>query len=503
MLHENTLGTQNIGGIKFMNYYPSMDQVKELLHSDDYKSIPITLTTEQTLETLDIYKRLKNISKNVFILESCEDQKAFGRYSFLGYDPILEITAKDERIKINTGITLEIKDRAPHKYIRQILAEHKAPKLATLPPFTGGLVGYFSYDFIKYSVPKLNLDAADHENFNDVDLMLFDKVIAIDHLEKKIILIVNIKTEDVDSNYNKALLELKNMENLLLNGTPVIEEKGKLLSDFEATFSKDEFCKMVEKAKNYIFEGDIFQVVLSNRLSADYEGSLIDVYEKLRERNPSPYMFYFSSKDIEMAGASPETLVKVLDNKVMTYPLAGTKPRGKTSAEDLELERLLLADEKECAEHNMLVDLGRNDIGKISQFGSVTVEDYMKILRFSHVMHIGSTVTGMVNEDKDAIDAVDAILPAGTLSGAPKIRAMEIINELENEKRGVYGGAIGYLDFNGNIDTCIAIRLAFKKNKKIFVRSGAGIVIDSVPENEYQECINKAKSVVSILEDEE
>ncbi len=241
--------------------------------------------------------------------------------------------------------------------------------------------------------------------------------------------------------------------------------------------------------------------MLSNRLSAEYEGSLIGVYEKLRQKNPSPYMFYFSSDDMEMAGASPETLVKVQNGNVMTYPLAGTRPRGETPEQDEQLEKDLLADEKERAEHNMLVDLGRNDVGKISRFGSVKVDEYMKILRFSHVMHIGSTVVGEIAEDKDALDAVDAILPAGTLSGAPKVRALEIIDELENEKRGVYGGAIGYIDFNGNIDTCIAIRLAFKKNKKIFVRSGAGIVMDSHPETEYTECINKAKSVVSILEE--
>lgn len=247
-------------------------------------------------------------------------------------------------------------------------------------------------------------------------------------------------------------------------------------------------------------DGDIFQVVLSNRLSARYEGSMFDTFCTLRDTNPSPYMFYFSSDNIEMAGASPETLVKLDYGTVTTFPLAGTRPRGKTTCEDESLEAELLSDEKECAEHNMLVDLGRNDIGKISNFGTVHVDKYMEIERFSHVMHIGSTVSGKIRTDKDALDAVDAVLPAGTLSGAPKIRACEIINELEQNKRGIYGGAIGYLDFNGNVDTCIAIRLAFKKNGKVFVRSGAGIVADSVPEKEYEECINKAKAVVNALE---
>ncbi len=483
-----------------MSYNLTLEQAQRIYDDNDYRSIPISLTLNMTANTIEIYKKLKNVNNNVFILESCEDAENFGRYSFLGYDPIAEIVAKDNHIKINTGINIDVQNEKPHKFIRQILDENKSPKMKGLPPFTGGLVGYFSYDFIKYSVPKLKLDANDDENFNDVDLMLFNKVIAIDNLENKLILIINIKTDNLDTNYQKAVLELKSMKSLVLGGESIKESPGKLLSEFKAAFNKQQFCNMVEKAKKYIFEGDIFQVVLSNRLSADFEGSLIGVYEKLRVKNPSPYLFYFSSNDIEIAGASPETLVKAVDKKVMTYPLAGTKPRGKNKEEDIALEKELLCDEKERAEHNMLVDLGRNDIGKISKFGTVKVEDYMKVLKFSTVMHIGSAVTGELAADKDALDAVDSILPAGTLSGAPKIRALEIIDELENEKRGLYGGAIGYIDFSGNIDTCIAIRLAFKKNDKIFVRSGAGIVMDSIAENEYNECINKAKSVVSVLE---
>ena len=270
-------------------------------------------------------------------------------------------------------------------------------------------------------------------------------------------------------------------------------------SEFRALFDRAAYCSMVERAKEYIVDGDIFQVVLSNRLEADYEGSLLDTYRVLRTTNPSPYMFYFSGEDIEVAGASPETLVKLEDGVLHTFPLAGTRPRGKTPAQDEALERELLADEKECAEHNMLVDLGRNDIGRISRFGSVSVEKYMEIERYSHVMHIGSTVRGEIKPACDAVDAVDAILPAGTLSGAPKIRACEIIAELENNKRGIYGGAIGYIDFTGNLDTCIAIRIAYKKNGKVFVRSGAGIVADSVPEKEYEECLNKAAAVTEAL----
>ena len=256
---------------------------------------------------------------------------------------------------------------------------------------------------------------------------------------------------------------------------------------------------MVEKARHHIYEGDIFQIVLSNRLSAAFEGSLLGTYRMLRTINPSPYMFYFAGTDVEVAGASPETLVKLEDGVLHTFPLAGTRPRGKTEAEDAALERDLLADEKELAEHNMLVDLGRNDLGKISRFGTVEVEKLHSIERYSHVMHIGSTVRGIIREDKDALDAIEAVLPAGTLSGAPKIRACQLIGELENNKRGIYGGAIGYIDFAGNMDTCIAIRIAYKKNGRVFVRSGAGIVADSIPEKEYQECINKAQAVVSAL----
>ena len=331
--------------------------------------------------------------------------------------------------------------------------------------------------------------------------MLFDKVIAFDNYHQKIFVIANAKTDHLEEEYQRCMDEIDSIIQLIVKGIPIDVVPGKITSDFRPLFSEKEYCEMVEKAKHYIYEGDIFQVVLSNRLEADYEGSLLNAYRLLRTINPSPYMFYFSSDDMEVAGASPETLVKLEDGTLHTFPLAGTRPRGADKEEDERLERELLADEKERSEHNMLVDLGRNDLGKISKFGSVEVEDYMEILRYSHVMHIGSTVKGEIREDKCSLDAVDAVLPAGTLSGAPKIRAMEIINELENNKRGIYGGAIGYVDFTGNLDTCIAIRTAYKKNGKVFVRSGAGIVADSIPENEYRECINKAKAVMNAVTD--
>ena len=330
--------------------------------------------------------------------------------------------------------------------------------------------------------------------------MLFDKVIAFDHYRQKLLLITGVMTDDIETSYEAAKDTLKEMADLIRNGEKEVFKPLELKTEITPHFSEKQYCEMVEKAKEYIREGDIFQVVLSNPMRAEAEGSLFDTYRVLRTENPSPYMFYFSSDDIELSGASPETLAKLENGKISTFPLAGTRPRGKDDEEDKALEAELLKDEKELAEHNMLVDLGRNDIGKVSEIGSVKVEEDLSIERFSHVMHIGSTVTGKIRADKDAVDAVDAILPAGTLSGAPKFRACQIIEELENDKRGVYGGAIGYLDFTGNMDTCIAIRLVYKKNGRICIRSGAGVVADSVPENEFRECINKAKAVVTAID---
>lgn len=480
--------------------YPSLKEVKKITTNEDYKVVPISMELYSDIKTpIETLKILKGISINVFILESVDSTNKMGRYTFLGYDPKLELTCYNHKLKITTGTTIEEEVKHPNEYIRKILKENKSPRISGMPTFTGGLVGYFSYDYIKYGEQSLNLNANDEEKFNDVDLMLFDKVIAFDNYRQKIILIVNIKVENLEVNYRKAEIELKAMADLIINGKKAEERPLKIKSDYRSYFSKEQYCNMVVKAKEYIKEGDIFQVVLSNKIEAEIEGTILDAYRVLRSTNPSPYMFYFYSNDIEISGASPETLVKLENNKLYTFPLAGTRKRGKDEEEDLELEKELLADEKELAEHNMLVDLGRNDIGKISEINSVKVDKYMSIEKFSHVMHIGSTVSGTLRSDKDALDAIDSILPAGTLSGAPKLRACEIINELEGNKRGIYGGAIGYIDFTGNLDMCISIRLAFAKNGKVFVRSGAGIVADSVPENEYEECINKSKAVINAL----
>lgn len=465
-----------------------------------FKVVPISEEIMADIKTpMEVLKILKGVSSHCYMLESVEDQKRWGRYTFLGFEPTMEITCTNGVVTVKRDNAIEEKTSHPKSVIREILEEYKSPHVEGLPPFTGGLVGYFSYDYVKYSEPTLKLDAKDEEGFKDVDLMLFDKVIAFDNLRQKIIVIVNAKTADFEREYERAAAEIHRIIDLIKMGQPITVQPSRVKSHFRKLFEEQEYCSMVAKAKQYICEGDIFQVVLSNRLEADFEGSLLNAYRMLRTTNPSPYMFYFSSNDLEVAGASPETLVKLENGVLHTFPLAGTRPRGKDAEEDLRLEKELLTDEKELAEHNMLVDLGRNDLGKISKFGTVEVEKYMSIERYSHVMHIGSTVRGEIREDKCGLDAIEAVLPAGTLSGAPKLRAMEIINELENNKRGIYGGAIGYLDFKGNMDTCIAIRIAFQKNGKVFIRSGAGIVADSVPQKEYQECINKAKAVMNAL----
>ena len=480
-----------------MKFLPEFDEVKRYAESSRYDILPVSCEILSDICTpIEAIMILKSISTHCYMLESVADKEKWGRYTFLGYDPKLQITAAGNELSIG-DVKMTTED--PSVQIRQILSNYRSPKFDYLPTFTGGLAGYFSYDFLAYSEKTLRTDVTDTENFKDVDLMLFDKVIAFDNFRQKLILIANMRLEEGEAGYNKAKMELQQMAELLRNGVPKREPAGHLKSEVTALFSKEQYCDMVEKAKRHIREGDIFQIVLSNRLSADYEGSLMNTYRVLRTINPSPYMFYFSGTDVEIAGASPETLVKLEDGVLHTFPLAGTRPRGKTENEDKALEADLLADEKELAEHNMLVDLGRNDLGKISKFGSVQVEKLHSIERYSHVMHIGSTVRGDIREEFDGLDAVSAVLPAGTLSGAPKIRACQLIAELENNKRGIYGGAIGYIDFTGNLDTCIAIRIAYKKNGKVFVRSGAGIVADSVPEKEYQECINKAAAVVNAL----
>lgn len=480
---------------------PTFQEAKEISGTKVYRVIPVSCEIDSDRITpIDVLLRLKQMSSQCYLLESVEKNHSRGRFTFLGFEPKLQLSCTDGKISINPDMYGISKQMNPSEAIRKILTENYSPTFKYLPLFTGGLVGYFSFDYIKYVEPSLALNAKNEEGFKDMNLMLFDKVIAFDHMRKRIILIVNVHCEEIEREYRRAEKELENLQKQILQGKLQAHSPGRMISPMKALFDKERFCEMVKKAKKYIFDGDIFQVVLSNRLSAAFEGSLLDAYQVLRKTNPSPYMFYLSLDDLEIAGASPETLVKQENGMLHTFPLAGTRPRGKTEEEDKRLELELLSDEKECAEHNMLVDLGRNDLGKISEFGTVHLEKYMEIQKFSHVMHLASSVCGTIRPECDALSAIEAVLPAGTLSGAPKIRACEIINELEGEKRGPYGGAIGYIGLTGNLDICIAIRMAYLKNGTVFVCSGAGIVADSVPENEYEECANKAKAVIDALD---
>lgn len=477
---------------------PSYEVAKKL--AEGMSVVPLSEEIYSDLRTpIQMLKILKKMSVKYYLLESVEGGDKWGRYSYLGFDPALEVRGKGEDIEIISNVTIKQKSSDPNSVLRDILSQYKSPKVEGLPPFTGGFVGYFSYNYIRYAEPTLNLNLRDDGNFYDFDLLLFDKVICFDRLRQKIIVINNIKTDNFEENYNRGVVELEQLCTLLTKEPSYSEEYAGIKGEFKPLFTKDEYCQMVRKTKEYIREGDIFQAVISNRLEAEFEGSLLNTYRVLRTINPSPYMFYMKYDDCEIAGASPETIVSISDGVVSTFPIAGTRKRGKTEAEDAELISGLLSDEKELSEHNMLVDLGRNDIGKVSKYGTVHVEGYKEILKYSHVIHIASTVRGRLREGLDQFDALSAVLPAGTLSGAPKCRACEIISELEGVNRGVYGGAVGYIDFKGNMDMCIAIRMASKKNGKVYVQAGAGIVYDSVPESEYQECINKATAMAEAI----
>ncbi|MBC3795469.1 anthranilate synthase component I [Acetobacterium tundrae] len=478
---------------------PSMEDARK--YCETYQSIPISLELFSDIKTpIEVLKCLKSTSKKCYLLESVEGGEKWGRYSFLGFDPTLSVTCLNGEVTIKNGRVKDGVRDNPLEVLRKIIAEWKSPKLDFLPDFTGGFVGYVSYDFVKYTERNLTLENNNAEGFDDLELMLFDKVIAYDHLRQKMVIIVNIKTDDFEKNYIDGVVKLMEIESLIKNCSSTEKFSGRVTSDFSYLFSKDTYCNMVEKTKEHIYQGDIFQAVISNRMEAAFEGDLLSTYRVLRTINPSPYMFYIDFDEIQIAGASPETLVSLKNSKLSTFPIAGSCPRGATSNEDEAFIAELLKDEKELSEHNMLVDLGRNDLGKVSEFGTVVVEEYKQVVKYSHITHIASTVIGILKEHLDQFDALSAVLPAGTLSGAPKKRAMEIINELEGEKRGVYGGAVGYIDFSGNMDMCIAIRMAVKKNNKVYVSAGAGIVADSIPEKEFNESHNKARAMFEALE---
>lgn len=512
--------------------FPSLDAIRaQNLAKQGYTHIPVAKELYADFITPILALRaLKAHSKEVFLLESMQDPNNRGRYSFLGFEPNAQVranrgeiilTTKDLSLRtLATSPSVQNGDSTtfkcdPKTILRAILAHYKSPKLPDMPPFTGGLVGYFAYESIRYMESSLDFPVQNKpessndwelDSGDDLHLMLFLHTIVFDHLRQKLLLITNINLAELESSFTQAKHKLDSIAHILYqaNNASKAFTPFKLESPLKHYFSQKQFSRKIHAAKHYIKQGDIFQVVLSNPMQARASGSLFDVYRVLRTSNPSPYMFYLSSNALEITGASPETLVRLDSNTLYTYPLAGSRPRGANEQEDAHLEQELLNDEKELSEHNMLVDLSRNDMGRVAQIGSVEVAQYKQIVKYSHIMHLSSTIRARLASDQDALSALEAILPAGTLSGAPKIRACEIIYELEEiakaGDRGIYGGAIGYLDFSGNMDTCIAIRLVYKRDNKIFVRSGAGIVYESNENAEWQELQNKAQAIIQALE---
>ncbi|NLZ46944.1 MAG: anthranilate synthase component I [Clostridiales bacterium] len=483
--------------------YPEINQVKELLK--EYKTVPVfheILIDSYT--PVEMFNALHNAYENCFILESVDNADRWGRYSFVGINPKEEIVLKNGVAMVTkNGVAKEIQVSDPIEFFSKIVEAHKSPKFPNRPKLTGGLMGYFGYDMVRYFEKTLTNIPNDDLNMPDANLFLFDEIVAYDHLSNKAVIILNINSEnDCDEQFSNCAKRKDEIISVFKN---YVREPRKAVENKEievkCNMTKEKFIENVETAKEYIKNGDVFQVVLSQRFEIDNPPDSFDAYRALRSTNPSPYLFYFEHKDYTMAGASPEMLVSVLGDKVITKPIAGTIKRGITDEEDYKNEKALLNDPKERAEHTMLVDLGRNDIGKVSKFGSVKVTDFMFVERYSKVMHLVSNVEGTLSSEKKPLDALMAVLPAGTLSGAPKVRAMEIIDELEPTKRGLYGGTVGYLGFDGNLDTCIAIRTVLFKNNKAYVQAGGGIVLDSDAESEYQESCNKAAAVINAVRD--
>jgi anthranilate synthase component 1 len=471
---------------------------KEYL-AQGFNRIPLFREVFADLDTpLSTYLKLAN-APYTCLFESVQGGEQWGRYSIIGLPArtVIRITGNQVVISENYQEVLNETVADPLEWIKEYQAQMHVPEIDGLPRFSGGLVGYFGYNTIRYIEPKLaqNSDKPDPIQAPDILLMLCDELIVFDNLKAKLFLIVHAE----ENGFEHAIARLDGLEKKLHEPYPLYQpaRKSQIIceEDFTSGFTEDGFKQAVKKAREYITAGDIMQVVLSQRLSIPYEAPPLDLYRALRSINPSPYMFYMDMDEFHIVGSSPEILVRLEDGTVTVRPIAGTRKRGRTTEHDREMERELLNDPKELAEHLMLIDLGRNDTGRVSKIGSVKLTDKMVIERYSHVMHIVSNVIGNIRPDLDAIDVIRATFPAGTVSGAPKIRAMEIIDELEPVKRGVYSGAVGYLAWNGNMDTAIAIRTAVIKDKTLHIQAGAGIVYDSVPELEWKETMNKSRAV--------
>ncbi len=483
--------------------YPSLAEMKEL--SRQGSVIPVHKDILGDLLTpAAAFLRVAKGRNRVFLLESVEGGERLARYSFIGWDPFLVIRGRGEEIITEEMGETSVSTGRPYDRLREISRRYRGVPMPDLPPFLAGGVGYFGYDLVRQS-EKLPSLTADDLGLDDFHVMYFSTILAFDHLRHRIHIIANILNPDgtrsLETGYRDALLRIEQVEKRLT--APISlppPAPSAALPEPVSNLTASRYYENVEKAKSYIRAGDIFQVVLSQRLAMKITCDPFDIYRALRFINPSPYMIFLRMDRLSLVGASPEMLVKVRGRRVEYGPIAGTRPRGATPEDDERLARELLADEKERAEHVMLVDLGRNDLGRVCDFGSVKVTDLMRIEKYSHVMHLVSSVEGRLREDLDCFHALEACLPAGTVSGAPKVRAMEIIEELEPCRRGIYGGAVGYVDFSGNLDTCIALRTLVIKDGMAYIQAGGGIVADSQPEREREESMNKARALLRAVE---
>lgn len=472
-------------------------------YAEDYNVIPIYETiTADLLTPVLAYLRIRSKGDFSFLLESVEGIGRLARYSFIGHSPSATIISDDEKLVISSDKGMKEESSNLLAYLSNQVDSFKHPEIDDLPDFTGGIVGYLGFEVVAEIEKNINFNNVKMDQFPEAMLGLFDSIIAFDHYKHRIILITNIfvrEGSDLEELYNNAKKKIEDLK-LIIQKPVELPETFQLTGTINNEINVSNFQNKIEKIKNNIYEGDVFQLVLSERFSSDYEGDLVNLYRSLRIINPSPYMYIFEfNKDLTIIGTSPEDLLKVQNSKATILPIAGTRRRGNTETEDIELEKDLLSDEKEIAEHTMLVDLARNDLGRVCKHNTVKLTEKMTIHRFSHVMHIVSRVEGELNNKSNCIDALKASFPAGTVSGAPKIRAIQLINEYEEVSRGPYAGSVGYIDFKGNLDMCIAIRTLFADGKNIYWQAGAGIVADSKPELELREIKNKSAVLESAL----
>jgi anthranilate synthase component 1 len=486
------------------NLYPqSYEDFLKL--ADEGTVVPVVKRVMADLLTpVAAYLKIEGLSPNSFLLESIEGGEKVARYSFLGFDPEIIVRSRAGKVTIETESGIEESNEPMLTVLRRLSGQHLPVRAPDLPPFVCGAVGYFGYDAARWfeKLPDTHEDAI---GIDDAVMMFFSRLLAFDHVRQQIHVIANVFTggtpTDLEARYHKALGHISAIEARLEDPIePLPQSQASGEARVRSNMSKERFEEAVATAKEYIAAGDIFQVVLSQRFEVELRSHPFEVYRALRVVNPSPYMFFLKTGDQSIIGASPEMLVRATGRRIEYRPIAGTRPRGATDTEDTLLGEEMLADEKEVAEHVMLVDLGRNDLGRVAAYGSVEVTDLMTVERYSHVMHLVSAIKARLRTGMDRFDALAACFPAGTVSGAPKIRAMEIIDELEPTRRGVYAGAVMYLDYSGNLDSCIAIRTIVTKDGRAYFQAGAGIVADSIPESEYIETVDKARAMLQAIE---